>query len=241
MQLLASRINYDSVPVRNTVSTRQPRTLSPVSDSPDRVHKRCASWVVLNFTRGRSLMSETSILSQWATLEANSGAIFPILRSSRIPQLLGYRANLELPFNIEGADLPTSVSDTKLTLLLLSVRAVSSEGSPHDNARTALRPCRHVPLGCGVRQWRGAPSAPLHVKSPPMAGCPYLIEPYSRRSHSVTSGTRRSAATQSASHLPLQFRKNPFLPKICTSKFTQLIALWYRYWFASFKFKLLQL
>ena len=34
-------------------------------------------------------MIETGILPQWATLEANSGAIFPILRSSRIPQLLG--------------------------------------------------------------------------------------------------------------------------------------------------------
>ena len=47
---------------------------------------------VLNFTRGRSLMSETSILSQWATLEANSGTIFPILRSRRNPQLIGYPA-----------------------------------------------------------------------------------------------------------------------------------------------------
>ena len=80
-----------------------------------------------------------------------------IIRRDRVPLYYKLtRLNLELPFNIEGADLPTSVSDTKLTLLLLSVRAVSSEGSPHDNARTALRPCRHVPLGCEADPERSA-------------------------------------------------------------------------------------
>ena len=64
---------------------------SKISTSPTKRFKRLR---VPNFTRGRSLMSETGIWSQWATLEANSGAIFPILRSSRIPQLLGDPANL---------------------------------------------------------------------------------------------------------------------------------------------------
>ena len=67
--------------------------------------------------------------------------IVVIIRRDRVPLYYKLtRLTLELPFNIEGADLPTSASNTKLTTLLLPVWAVSSEGCQQRDARTALRP-----------------------------------------------------------------------------------------------------
>ena len=86
-----------------------------------------------------------------------------------------------------------------------------------------------------------APSAPLHVKGPPEAAAPTLSNriPGARTALHQVLEDQQQRSQRRIFHF--SFVKNPFLPKICTSKFTQLIALWYRYWFASFEFKLLQL
>ena len=140
------------------------------------------------------------------------------------------RRTLELPFNVEGPYLPTSASDTRLTVLLLTARAVSSEGSRHVVLAQRYTHGLAYHWTAGIQPEFSA----AREGSAARAVLPYLIEPYSLRSHSVTLGTR-SGSCKSASYLPLQLRK--IFPKIFTQHYCTVDHSRYRYWFASFKFK----